>query len=405
MTSGHRVVLTNREHRVLDVEPSQTILEAAEADGVTLPYGCRYGGCITCAARLVSGTVDQPNAVGLKDYMRQAGYILTCVSHPRTDCELEVGVSSHFAGLYRNPFRSRARVQIDRSAESPSMAPSVVSDQNLDVTNHPLEVVAHYGRHEALVSDILAGLSAAGYDIDSLDPAALSGADEFHLGGRLATLAVLDAVRADAPTYVLDVGCGIGGPARTIATELGARTVGIDLTPAFVAAATELTARVGLSDRVSFRVGNALALDEPDEQFDLVTLFHVGMNIGNKRKLFTELARVLRPGGRVLVYDIMRIAPGTVSLPMPWASSDDHDHLANVDDYLSALDAAGLDPAEPVDHRPTVRTALEHAADAPPPVNLSNLMGPDFDEMFANLRAAMAAAVIAPTQLVATKPV
>ncbi len=275
-----------------------------------------------------------------------------------------------------------------------------MSDETLVVTN---ELEAHYGRHDGLVSDILAGLSAAGYDIDSLDPTALSGADEFHLGGRLATLALLDSVRINAPGSVLDVGCGIGGPARTIANELGATTLGIDLTPSFVEAATELTARVGLDDRVSFDVGDALALDLPKEQFDLVTLLHVGMNIADKPRLFTELARVLRPGGQVLVYDIMRIAPGSLTLPMPWASSDDHQHLGDVDDYLSALRAADLEAGEPVDHRPIVSTALQRATDAPPPVNLSNLMGPDFVEMFTNLRTAVAAGLVAPMQIVASK--
>ncbi|MEZ5246093.1 MAG: methyltransferase domain-containing protein [Acidimicrobiales bacterium] len=265
------------------------------------------------------------------------------------------------------------------------------------------ELEVHYGRHGGLVSDILAGLSAAGYDIDSLDPTALSGADEFHLGGRLATLALIDSMRPSVPGSVLDVGCGIGGPARTIANELGATVLGIDLTPSFVEAATELTARVGLDDRVSFEVGDALALDLPDEQFDLVTLFHVGMNIADKPRLFAELARVLRPSGHVLVYDIMRIAPGSLVLPMPWASSDDHQHLGEVDDYLGALRAAGLTPGEPVDHRPIVSTALQRAADAPPPVNLSNLMGPDFVEMFTNLRTAMAAGLVAPIQIVASK--
>ncbi len=108
-----RVVLINRGGRVVEVGDGQTILEAAEADGLVLPFGCRYGGCVTCAARLVSGSVDQPEAVGLKDYMADAGYVLTCVAHPQSDCELEVGVRSHFRGLYRNPFRSATRVQTD----------------------------------------------------------------------------------------------------------------------------------------------------------------------------------------------------------------------------------------------------------------------------------------------------
>lgn len=113
VTPTTRVTLVNRNGHVVDVAGGQTILEAAEADGLVLPYGCRYGGCVTCAARLVSGTVDQPEAVGLKDYMAEAGYVLTCVARPSTDCELEVGVRSHFRGLYRNPFRSAARVQTD----------------------------------------------------------------------------------------------------------------------------------------------------------------------------------------------------------------------------------------------------------------------------------------------------
>ena len=277
-------------------------------------------------------------------------------------------------------------------------------DENRVVTTQPFGLEAHYGRHATLVPDILAGLTNAGYDIDALDPTALSGADEFHLGGRLATLAVLDAVRADAPRSVLDVGCGIGGPARTIARELDAQTVGVDLTPSFVAAATDLTARVGLAHQVSFEVGDALALAQPDERFDLVTLLHVGMNIADKPTLFAELARVVRPGGSVLVYDIMRLAPGELTMPVPWASSDDHQHLADANEYLRALRGAGLEPGTPVDHRPVVATALQHAADTPPPVNLSNLMGPDFAEMFTNLRAAVAGGLVAPVQIVASKP-
>ena len=88
---------------------------------------------------------------------------------------------------------------------------------------------------------------------------------------------------------------------------------------------------------------------------------------------------------------------------MPWASSDEHEHLADVADYLAALRTTGLEPAEPVDHRPIMRTALERAAAAPPPVNLSHLMGPEFGEMFENLRTAVSAGLVAPTQILATK--
>ncbi len=272
------------------------------------------------------------------------------------------------------------------------------------MTIDPSALETHYGRNASLVPGILDALAAAGHDIHALESTALSGADEFHLGGRLATLAVLDVLRDEPPTTVLDIGCGIGGSARTIVTEFGARTIGVDLTPSFVAAATALTERVGLGNLASFVVGDALDLDQPDAAFDLVTLFHVGMNIADKPGLFSQVERVLRPNGRVLVYDIMRVAPGALELPLPWASSNDHQQLAEVHHYLDALRGAGLEPGEPVDHRPIVGEALRRAADAPPPVNLSHLMGPDFAEMFANLRSAVGGGLVAPTQIVARKP-
>lgn len=120
MTPRFVVTLIDRDGLRLDVPADTTILDAAEAEGVVLPYGCRFGGCVTCAARMVSGSVDQPDAVGLKDYMADAGFVLTCVARPTTDVELEVGLAGHYRGLYRNPFRSRSRIQTDlRPVERP----------------------------------------------------------------------------------------------------------------------------------------------------------------------------------------------------------------------------------------------------------------------------------------------
>ena len=99
----HRVTLANRGGRVLEVGEGEAILGAAEAAGIALPVACRYGGCITCAARLLSGRVAQPGATALDGRQSRAGYVLLCVARPRADCVLEVGVESH-ADLYRNPF-------------------------------------------------------------------------------------------------------------------------------------------------------------------------------------------------------------------------------------------------------------------------------------------------------------
>lgn len=99
----HRVTLVNRDGRVLDVGEDQSILAAAEAAGLVLPVACRYGGCITCAGRLISGNVRQPKGTALNRRQSLAGYILLCVARPRSDCAVVAGVESH-GDLYRNPF-------------------------------------------------------------------------------------------------------------------------------------------------------------------------------------------------------------------------------------------------------------------------------------------------------------
>lgn len=102
----YRIELVNRDRFVVEVRADQPILEAIEAAGLRLPVGCRYGACITCAAKLLQGEVDQSKAVCLKPEQIDQGYVLLCVALPRSDCQFEVGVESQ-SGLYLNPFRQQ----------------------------------------------------------------------------------------------------------------------------------------------------------------------------------------------------------------------------------------------------------------------------------------------------------
>jgi ferredoxin len=97
------VTIANRGNATYRVDPRRALLDSLRAQGVDLPYGCKYGGCITCAARLVEGTVDQRRQVALNNRQLAKGYIILCVARPLTDCTLEIGVESHDR-LYRNPF-------------------------------------------------------------------------------------------------------------------------------------------------------------------------------------------------------------------------------------------------------------------------------------------------------------
>ncbi len=99
----YRVTIANRENATFEVEARRPLLESLRAQGVDLPYGCKYGGCITCAAKLTAGTVNQRRQVALNNRQINAGYVILCVARPMSDITLEIGVDSH-GELYRNPF-------------------------------------------------------------------------------------------------------------------------------------------------------------------------------------------------------------------------------------------------------------------------------------------------------------
>ena len=99
----HNVTIKNRKNAIFQVEANRPLLDSLRDQGVDLPYGCKYGGCITCAAKLISGKVDQRRQVALNNRQISDGYIILCVARPISDCTLQIGVESHDK-LYRNPF-------------------------------------------------------------------------------------------------------------------------------------------------------------------------------------------------------------------------------------------------------------------------------------------------------------
>ena len=198
---------------------------------------------------------------------------------------------------------------------------------------------------------------------------------------------------------MLDVGCGIGGPARTLARTLGCRVTGVDLTDAFVETAAALSRLVGATG-TTFQTADATGLPFDDGAFDAATLIHVGMNIPDKPALLRELARVTRVGGPVAVYDIMRVGEGELRFPLPWATSPATSHLASPEAYAAAMRSGGLTPEPLTDRSPLVWGALAKTSAVPPQVHLGHLMGEAWPTMFANLRAALEAGVVAPVELV-----
>ena len=177
----------------------------------------------------------------------------------------------------------------------------------------------HYGRGD-LGAAILAALEAAGKDLERLSPDDLAPVDQFHLGGKQATLELVRLAGLQAGMEVLDVGGGLGGPARLLAAEQACRVTVLDVTEEYCRVGTMLTARTGLSDRVSFQQGSALEMPFPDARFDAVWTLHSSMNIGDKARLYAEIYRVLRPAGRLALYEIMAGPVQPLHFPVPWAA-------------------------------------------------------------------------------------
>ena len=191
---------------------------------------------------------------------------------------------------------------------------------------------------------------------------------------------------------VVDIGSGLGGPSRYLAANFDCRVQGIDLSPAFVEAATELAERAGMADKVEYECANALALPYQDGRFDLAWTQHVAMNIADRAGLYRETHRVLRPGGRFAVYDITAGAGGSLLFPVPWARRAETSFLLTPSAMRTAIEAAGFRTIAWTDRSEEgiawfeqQQQARVEAATASPRLGLHLVMGPDFPAMAANL--------------------
>jgi SAM-dependent methyltransferase len=249
----------------------------------------------------------------------------------------------------------------------------------------PNETLEHY-RSPGLSERIQSALAAVAPDSRMLTVAELAPLDQFHTRGLLATAELARAAGLEPSSRVLDLGCGLGGPARYIAASFGCQVTGVDLSPEFIHAATYLTARCGLSDRVVFQAADALHLPFDDASFDALFLQHVAMNIQDRAGLYREARRVLAPGGRLVTYDIV-LREGDAVYPVPWARDASASFLLSESDTRTALELAGYKPALWRDDTPAAREWFQASMSGGPrsALNLGLVMGTDFAAMAGNL--------------------
>lgn len=269
-------------------------------------------------------------------------------------------------------------------------------------------LVDHYAP-ENLIAIIKEALAEAGADPDAPSLEALKPVDEFHTGGIEATEALLDPLGITAEMRVLDLGSGIGGTARYIASRFHAHVTGVDLTYGFVETAKTLSEMTGLSTRTTFHEGTILDLPLDANRYDLATMMHVGMNIADKAALFAEVARVLAPGGRFALFDIMKgDGADDVAFPVPWSPTPEASFVDYPYVYRNAAKSAGLTLIHERDRSDYARDYFQRViaaidADGVPPVGLHLLMGSEAQTRYGNAVAAAKTYATAPWEMVFQK--
>jgi SAM-dependent methyltransferase len=247
----------------------------------------------------------------------------------------------------------------------------MVPDENL---------VANHYTHGSLLDAIATGLEKLGRSPETAAVDDLAPVD----GGRVATEHFLDQLGISSGDHVLDVGCGLGGASRFSAERYGCRVTGIDLTREY---------------------------PYPEAAFDRAYMLHVGMNIADKHALASELHRVLKPGGTLGIYDVMRVGDGDLEFPLPWAGSPEGSSVARPDEYKQALDEVGFRVTMERDRAGFAQQffaelqARAATAAGPPPLGLHILMGETAPTKIGNMVENISRGRVAPVELIGEKPV
>lgn len=269
-------------------------------------------------------------------------------------------------------------------------------------------IESHYSPR-GLEARLLAALVAAGKDPDRLTPEDLAAIDEFHIRGRRATVEFARLVPLDARARVLDVGSGLGGASRYLAMEFGCHVTGLDLTEEYCQTASMLSRRLGLDALICYRHGSALDMPFAEASFDLLWSQHMAMNIPDKPRLYSEMWRVLKPGGILACYDILAGEGGPVHFPVPWARDATTSFLGTPQELRETLGATGFEILHWLDTTSTGRAWFRRMGErlkknGPSPLGLQVLLGADFSAMARNQVRNLEEDRIALIEVIARRP-
>lgn len=274
---------------------------------------------------------------------------------------------------------------------------------------------SYSGRAVDLIQEINEGLKK----VNKFGTEALAPVDEFHIGGRKATVHFINHLNLQAGDSVLDIGCGLGGAARYVAGNYDCRVLGIDVTKEYIEVGKHFNNVLGLESLVTMKHGNVLEMEKLYESYpahDHAMMLHVGMNIENKQLLFEQVNKQLRKGGKFGIYDVMRVGPNKnieLDLPVPWATTSETNACDSVNVYITALQKAGFKVIVNNNRRKFAidffdqlqQIQKKQAAEnngGPPPLGLHLIMD-NFQQKMRNLILNLKEERIAPIELISEK--
>lgn len=275
--------------------------------------------------------------------------------------------------------------------------------------NRHSERIQDYYSPDDLYDKIVDGLNRLGKDLAVITPEDLQSVDEFHIRGEAATRELIALAAFMPGGQLLDIGCGIGGSTRRLARDTGCRVTGIDLSDAYIDTAQRLTRLLKMQDRLGFQAASALDLPFADNLFGGAWSLHMNMNVADKPAWLEETFRVLKPGGRLVLYEVCGGENAPPYYPVPWAQEGGMSFLVGPETFRALITAAGFKVAVWNDRTNAARRSFANAREPAgnpslPPLGIHLLIGEDLPVKINNLRRNLDEARVTVIEAVAVKP-